>query len=56
MIHWLYKYIFRGFGIVFIIGMITSLLLAVLGQIRHSPQANHIPDRTVNSAPENSGR
>lgn len=56
MIHWLYKYIFRGFGIVFIIGMITSLLLTVLDQMRHAPQAKHVPVRAVNTAPAKSGR
>jgi hypothetical protein len=28
MIHWLHRYIFRGIGILFVIGMITILLLA----------------------------
>ena len=27
MIHWLYRYIFRGIGIVFLIGVITLLYL-----------------------------
>jgi NADH:ubiquinone oxidoreductase subunit 5 (subunit L)/multisubunit Na+/H+ antiporter MnhA subunit len=30
MIQWLYRYIFRGIGIVMIIGMITILFLAVM--------------------------
>jgi hypothetical protein len=29
MTRWLYKYVFRGFGLVFIIGMITALILAI---------------------------
>ncbi len=33
MIHWLYRYIFRGAGILFVIGMITILLLAVASQL-----------------------
>ena len=28
MIHWLYRYVFRGFGVVMLIGMITILILA----------------------------
>ena len=29
MAHWLYRYVFRGVGIVFLIGMITALLLMI---------------------------
>lgn len=32
MIHWLYRYVFRGFGILLAIGMITGLYLAVTSQ------------------------
>jgi hypothetical protein len=34
MIRWLYVYIFRGIGIVMVIGMVTILLLAVMSQMR----------------------
>ena len=34
MTHWLYRYIFRGFGILFVIGMITFLILAVNSMTR----------------------
>jgi hypothetical protein len=36
VIQWLYRYIFRGIGIVMIIGMITILLLAVMMLRRES--------------------
>ena len=36
MIRWLYQYVFRGIGIVFVIGMITILLMAVMSRSRHS--------------------
>jgi hypothetical protein len=29
MIHWLYRYVFRGIGILLVIGMITILFLAL---------------------------
>jgi len=35
MIRWLYHYVFRGIGIVIVIGMITILLMAVMAQ-RHA--------------------
>jgi hypothetical protein len=28
MIHWLHRYVFRGLGVVMLIGMITALILA----------------------------
>jgi len=34
MIRWLYRYVFRGIGLVLVIGMITALYLAVM-LIRH---------------------
>jgi NADH:ubiquinone oxidoreductase subunit 5 (subunit L)/multisubunit Na+/H+ antiporter MnhA subunit len=42
VIQWLYRYIFRGIGIVMIIGMITILFLAVMmirQESQHSPAA-----------------
>ena len=39
MIQWLYRYIFRGIGVAFLIGMITLLYLAINSQIHR--QANH---------------
>jgi hypothetical protein len=39
MIRWLYRYIFRGLGIVFLIGMLTILILAVTSQRERSTQS-----------------
>ena len=36
MIQWLYRYVFRGLGIALVIGMITSLILAISSQTRRS--------------------
>jgi hypothetical protein len=33
MIQWLYRYIFRGFGILFLIGMVTILYLAIASRV-----------------------
>ena len=33
MISWLYRYVFRGIGVLFIIGMITFLILAITSQV-----------------------
>ena len=38
MIQWLYRYIFRGLGIVFLIGMLTILILAVGSQRERTAQ------------------
>jgi hypothetical protein len=46
MIQWLYRYIFRGLGIVFLIGMLTILILAVSSQ----------RERTAQPAPPSAGR
>jgi hypothetical protein len=46
MIQWLYRYIFRGLGIVFLIGMLTILILAVSSQ----------RERTTRPAPPSAGR
>jgi len=34
MAHWLYRYVFRGIGIAFLIGMITILILEIGYQTR----------------------
>jgi hypothetical protein len=36
MIQWLYRYVFRGIGVVLVIGMITLLILAISAQSRRS--------------------
>jgi len=36
MIHWLYRYVFRGIGILLVIGMITILVLAINSQMHRS--------------------
>jgi hypothetical protein len=35
MIQWLHRYIFRGIGVLFLVGMITFLILAVSSQAHH---------------------
>jgi hypothetical protein len=42
MIQWLYRYIFRGIGILFLIGMITILFLAIHSQ-RHRAEHSNAP-------------
>jgi hypothetical protein len=41
----LYRYLFRGFGILMAIGMITILMLAVMHQTRHAPPHAGAPAR-----------
>jgi hypothetical protein len=36
MVSWLYRYVFRGIGILIVIGMITILILAVSSQTHHA--------------------
>jgi len=36
MLHWLYRYVFRGIGILMLIGMITMLFVAISSQVRRS--------------------
>ncbi len=40
---WLNRYVFRGIGIVMVIGMITILWLAVESQTRHSAPKHERP-------------
>jgi hypothetical protein len=49
MIRWLHDHVFRGFGILFLVGMITILLLAVMSQVRRAPQHSQ-------AAPVSTGR
>ena len=35
MIRWLHRYIFRGLGLLFVIGMVTLFLLAVISHEQH---------------------
>lgn len=56
MIRWLHKYIFRGLGIVIVIGMITSLLIAVVGQMRHVRKAASVAAHHSSAALTQSGR
>lgn len=37
MLHWLYKYIFRGIGIVFLAAMATALVLFFMNRNQMSP-------------------
>ena len=39
----LYRYIFRGIGVLFVIGMITILALAVVNEIRRSAERPPTP-------------
>ena len=36
MIQWLYRYVFRGLGVLLVIGMITILVLAITSQTHRS--------------------
>jgi hypothetical protein len=36
MIQWLYRYVFRGIGVLFVVGMITFLILAISSQTHRS--------------------
>jgi hypothetical protein len=38
MIQWLYKHVFRGIGIAFLIGVLTLLYLKINWMIQHWPQ------------------
>ena len=38
MIQWLYRYVFRGIGILFAIGVITILFLAISSQLHRSAE------------------
>jgi len=47
MAHWLYRYVFRGIGILFLAGIITGLFLFI-SQVRRSadhPAAPAAPNR-----------
>jgi hypothetical protein len=41
MIRWLYQIIFRGIGMVLVIGMITALCLAIILMHRHRAPQHH---------------
>ena len=47
MAHWLYRYIFRGIGILMVIGMITILILAVGSQTRHAGTSSKAPSAGI---------
>ena len=36
MIQWLYRYVFRGIGVLLVVGMITGLILAISSQNQRS--------------------
>lgn len=38
MIRWLHRYIFRGLGLVFVIGMLTLLWLAIMSRPSLNPR------------------
>ena len=44
MIQWLYRYVFRGLGVLMIIGMITILYLALMSQ-RPSSVKQPVPSK-----------
>ena len=48
MIQWLYRYVFRGIGIVFVIVMITGLILAISSQMRRSATRPVTPPAAAN--------
>ena len=43
MVRWFYRYVFRGIGILIVIGMITILILAVGSQTRHAGTRSTAP-------------
>ena len=43
MVAWLYRYLFRGIGILMIIGMITILILAVSSQAHRAGTSSTAP-------------
>jgi hypothetical protein len=45
----LYKYIFRGIGLVFMAGMLTALFIAIYSQTRDS---RRVPSHAVTQPPE----
>jgi hypothetical protein len=47
MVNWLYRYVFRGIGILIVIGMITILILAVSSQIRHARTSSTTPSAGI---------
>jgi hypothetical protein len=47
MIQWLYRYIFRGVGILFAVGMITILVLAICSQTRRAENNPAAPARDI---------
>ncbi len=48
MLHWLYRYVFRGIGIAFLIGIITILILEIGYQTRR-PADKTAPPPAVNA-------
>lgn len=54
MIAWLYRYIFRGIGILFAFGMITIFLISVASQMRKQAEIRQTaprPAAKVSTAP-----
>jgi len=47
MIRWLYRYVFRGLGIVLAIGVLTILVLAISSQRERSVQRPELPAQTA---------
>jgi len=43
MMHWLYRYVFRGIGVLLVIGMITILVLAISSLSHRSTKAPAAP-------------
>ena len=47
MFRWLYRYVFRGIGVLLAIGMITILVLAISSQLRRPASAPAVPAQTA---------
>jgi len=47
MIQWLYRYVFRGLGVLILVGMITILILAISSQSRQSADKPTAPPAGV---------
>ena len=50
MIQWLYRYIFRGIGLLFVIGMITALATAIAWQQERMAKAPRPAVHRLNTA------
>jgi hypothetical protein len=53
LFQWLYRYIFRGIGLVFLAGMLTALFLAISSQTG-CPERPYVPKQPTRPSVEKS--